>query len=241
MIRSLHCVIAAMLLLVTLPAAMAQAAECARAPATDRPKIGLVLGGGGARGAAHIGVIKLLEELHVPIDYVAGTSMGSLVGALLRDRHERDAARTDCRPRSISTRCSRTATARQDEPYLRKLDDRPRLVRSETGDRPQVSALTVGRSARPEDLFPVRAAHIGSHACRRISMTCRYRTGRSRRTSSPATRWSSTRATWPSRCDRACRCPAHSTRFRWASTCWSTAGSPTTCRSTSCGGWARTS
>ena len=44
-----------------------------------RPRIGLVLGGGGARGAAHIGVLEVLEELRVPIDCVAGTSMGGLV------------------------------------------------------------------------------------------------------------------------------------------------------------------
>jgi len=48
----------------------------------DRPKIGLVLGGGGAKGNAHIGVLKVLEELQVPIDYIAGTSMGAIVGAL---------------------------------------------------------------------------------------------------------------------------------------------------------------
>lgn len=48
----------------------------------DRPKVGLVLSGGGARGAAHIGVIKYLEEIGMPIDYIAGTSMGSIVGGL---------------------------------------------------------------------------------------------------------------------------------------------------------------
>ena len=48
----------------------------------DRPRIGLVLSGGGARGAAHIGVIRALEELQVPIDAVAGTSMGAVVGGL---------------------------------------------------------------------------------------------------------------------------------------------------------------
>jgi len=47
-----------------------------------RPKVGLVLSGGGARGVAHIGVLKVLEELRVPIDFIAGTSMGSLVGGL---------------------------------------------------------------------------------------------------------------------------------------------------------------
>jgi NTE family protein len=47
-----------------------------------RPRIGLVLSGGGARGAAHIGVLKVLEEMHVPIDAIAGTSMGAVVGGL---------------------------------------------------------------------------------------------------------------------------------------------------------------
>jgi NTE family protein len=47
-----------------------------------RPKIGLVLAGGGAKGAAHVGVLKVLEEMRIPVDYVAGTSMGSIVGGL---------------------------------------------------------------------------------------------------------------------------------------------------------------
>ncbi|MFI4937547.1 MAG: patatin-like phospholipase family protein [Candidatus Berkiellales bacterium] len=48
----------------------------------QRPKIGLVLSGGGARGAAHIGVIETLEEMNVPIDFIVGTSMGSVIGGL---------------------------------------------------------------------------------------------------------------------------------------------------------------
>src|SRR5580765_6673983 len=47
-----------------------------------RPRIGLVLSGGGARGTAHIGVLKVLEQLHVPIDAIAGTSMGAVVSGL---------------------------------------------------------------------------------------------------------------------------------------------------------------
>lgn len=47
-----------------------------------RKKVGLVLSGGGAKGAAHIGVLKVLEEAGIPIDYVAGTSMGAIVGGL---------------------------------------------------------------------------------------------------------------------------------------------------------------
>jgi NTE family protein len=49
------------------------------AGAADRPKVGLVLGGGGARGAAHIGVLEELERLRIPVDCVAGTSMGALI------------------------------------------------------------------------------------------------------------------------------------------------------------------
>ena len=56
-------------------------ASCA-ALAEDRPRIGLVLGGGGARGAAHIGVLKELERQRVPIDAIAGTSMGAIIGGL---------------------------------------------------------------------------------------------------------------------------------------------------------------
>lgn len=46
------------------------------------PKIGLALGGGGARGYAHIGAIKILEQNNIPIDFIAGTSAGALVGAM---------------------------------------------------------------------------------------------------------------------------------------------------------------
>ncbi len=53
------------------------------ATATGRPrlKVGLVLGGGGAKGAAEVGVLKAIEEAGIPIDYVVGTSIGSVVGA----------------------------------------------------------------------------------------------------------------------------------------------------------------
>ncbi len=57
---------------------------------TDRPKIGLVLGGGGARGYAHVGVLKKLEEMRIPYDYIAGTSMGSIVGGFLATGMESD-------------------------------------------------------------------------------------------------------------------------------------------------------
>ena len=71
------------LALAVLCALPAPAVEAADEPASARrPRIGLVLGGGGARGGAHVGVLKVLEELRIPVDYVAGTSMGSIVGGL---------------------------------------------------------------------------------------------------------------------------------------------------------------
>lgn len=48
----------------------------------QRPKIGLALGGGGAKGAAEIGALKVIEECGIPIDYIAGTSIGSIIGGL---------------------------------------------------------------------------------------------------------------------------------------------------------------
>lgn len=57
-------------------------AVTAAAAADERPKIGLALSGGAARGVAHVGVLRVLEELRVPVDYVAGTSMGAVVGGL---------------------------------------------------------------------------------------------------------------------------------------------------------------
>jgi NTE family protein len=54
----------------------------ASATGPDRPKTVLVLSGGGARGAAHVGVLEVLEELRVPIDLIVGTSMGAIVGGM---------------------------------------------------------------------------------------------------------------------------------------------------------------
>jgi NTE family protein len=71
--RTLFILLLGTLMPVTLPAQVNTA---------DKPKIGLVLSGGGAKGLAHIGVLKVLEEAGIHIDYIAGTSMGSIVGGL---------------------------------------------------------------------------------------------------------------------------------------------------------------
>ena len=69
------------------PPSTSQPAIAAPAPApgpaatpAKRPRVGLVLAGGGAKGGAHVGVLKVLEQMHVPVDCIAGTSMGALVG-----------------------------------------------------------------------------------------------------------------------------------------------------------------
>lgn len=71
------CICALFLLMVWLPAVANDSTAV-----NSRPKVGLVLSGGGAKGAAHIGVLRYIEEAGIPIDYIAGTSMGSIVGGL---------------------------------------------------------------------------------------------------------------------------------------------------------------
>ena len=75
-----QCRIIAALLLMGLsapPAALAQ-----QASAVKRPKIGVAFEGGGALGLGHVGVLEWMEKNHIPVDYIAGTSMGGLVGGL---------------------------------------------------------------------------------------------------------------------------------------------------------------
>jgi NTE family protein len=64
-----------------------QADAQSQSRAQRRPRVGLVLEGGGALGLAHIGVIQWLEEHHIPVSYVAGTSMGGLVGGVYATGH----------------------------------------------------------------------------------------------------------------------------------------------------------
>jgi NTE family protein len=105
--------------------------QCVAAEAA-RPKIGLVLSGGGARGAAHIGVLRILEEQHVPIDYVAGTSMGAVIGGLYAaglsvEALEQVLTEIDW------TDASNDRIAREDRSFRRKRDDDLYLVRAAPG------------------------------------------------------------------------------------------------------------
>ena len=102
--------------------------------ASDRPRIGLVLGGGGARGAAHIGVLKELERRRVPIDAIAGTSMGAIVGGLYASGHtptelERLVHDIDWGDAFID------ASPRRDLTYRRKRDDAEYPANIELGIR----------------------------------------------------------------------------------------------------------
>lgn len=69
-------------LLLGLMGSVAFTVSAQTAEEPQRPKIAVVLAGGGAKGAAHIGVLKALEEMRIPVDYITGTSMGSFVGGL---------------------------------------------------------------------------------------------------------------------------------------------------------------
>src|ERR1700723_4286678 len=96
-------------------------------PAEVRPRICLVLSGGGARGMAHIGVLKVLEELKVPIDCIAGTSMGAVVGGLYASGMS--AAQIDTTMRWVDWQeAFRDLPPRRDLAFRRKQDDRNFLV-----------------------------------------------------------------------------------------------------------------
>ena len=64
--------------------------------AHHRPKVGVVLSGGGAKGFAHIGALKVIEEAGIPIDYIAGTSMGSIIGGLYAVGYDPDMMQKLC-------------------------------------------------------------------------------------------------------------------------------------------------
>lgn len=97
-----------------------------------RPKIGLALSGGGARGAAHVGVLRVLEELRVPVDYIAGTSMGAIVGGLYASGMSLDEIEKALVEMDWDT-VMRDAQMRPDRSFRRKLDDRLYLSKLKAG------------------------------------------------------------------------------------------------------------
>lgn len=102
------------------------------APADVRPRVGLVLSGGGARGVAHVGVLQALEDLRVPVDVIAGTSMGAVVGGLYAAGVP--AARLEALVQTLDWNAAfRDRSPREDLDFRRKQDDREYLVRLPLG------------------------------------------------------------------------------------------------------------
>ncbi len=113
------------------PLAAADTAPNGTAPLT-RPRVCLVLSGGGARGIAHVGVLKALEDMHVPIDCIAGTSMGAVIGGLYASGMT--AAQIDETIRSVDWQeAFRDSPPRRELTFRRKQDDRNFLVRLPLG------------------------------------------------------------------------------------------------------------
>jgi NTE family protein len=71
----------------------------------ERPKVGLVLSGGGAKGVAHVGILKAMEEAGLTPDFITGTSMGSIVGGLVLHRLLCRRTQSDCGDCRTGTSC----------------------------------------------------------------------------------------------------------------------------------------
>lgn len=92
------------------------------AGAQNRPKVGLVLSGGGARGLAHVGLLKMIDSLQIPVDFIAGTSMGALAGGLYAIGYS--GKQIEQLVQTIDWNEMFTDTPRrQDLPFLQKVDD----------------------------------------------------------------------------------------------------------------------
>jgi NTE family protein len=124
-----------------------------------RLKIGVALGGGGARGAAHIGVLRELERLRIPIDYLAGTSMGSIVGGLYATGMSPDEMEKTVKTIDWTSLFS-DDPPRADESYRRKHDDQIYLFGLSLGVKNGRLALPVGLIAGDKLSFLLRSLTI---------------------------------------------------------------------------------
>ncbi|MGH8129551.1 MAG: patatin-like phospholipase family protein [Steroidobacteraceae bacterium] len=116
-------------LLAAFPALAATAGDAAP---PERPRIGLVLSGGGSRGLAHVGVLRVLEEQRIPIDAIAGSSMGAVIGGLYASGMT--AAEIDELMRELDWNAVfRDRPPRANLNFRRKQDDREYLVRFPLG------------------------------------------------------------------------------------------------------------
>ena len=143
--------------------ALSQAAEfTAVEPVKPRPRIGLVLGGGGAKGAAHVGVLGVLDELRIPVDCIIGTSMGALVGGTYASGMSADELETAIRAISWQEAIGRRSLRAQ-VPMRRKLTGNTYSNSLEFGVRD-------GRLIAPSGLINTQ----------NVDLTIQYLVGRSR-------------------------------------------------------------
>jgi len=130
---------------------------------TSRPRVGLALGGGGARGVAHVSVLRKLEELGVPVDCIAGTSMGSLAGGLYAaglslDELEQLVLETEWK------QLFDDSIPRRERSYRRKQDDREGLATVGLGLGPRGWRVAPGvlQGERILSLFQRRTLHVAA-------------------------------------------------------------------------------
>jgi len=132
-----HAAIAVALVLLSASPTLAEEAP------KKRPKIGIAFAGGGARGGAHVGVLKVLEELRIPVDYVAGTSIGSIVAGLYAtglspDEMEKILKETNWDDATLDD------PSRKEISYRRKEDDDLYLIKAELGFSKGKAVLPMG-------------------------------------------------------------------------------------------------
>ena len=155
----------------TILAAYCPRLEAQTAPVgtTTTPRIGLALSGGGARGVAHIGVLKVLDELRVPISCVTGTSMGAIVGATFA------AGRSPAEMEKIVLEADWNEVFRDKPPrgeiaVRRKIDDYKTLFAAEFGvkdaaRRPRACSLGIDRVVFSSMVTWPSEHHFRSRSC----------------------------------------------------------------------------
>jgi hypothetical protein len=202
------------------------AAETVAPPKTPAatPRIGLVLSGGGARGLAHVGVLKVLEELRVPVHCITGTSMGAIVGGAYAS--ESSAARLEQMVRQADWDVIfRDRPPRAEIASRRKVDDYKTLFAPEYGvkDGAPRASSPASRSRRSSAGLPSQPSGLT------ISRRFPFPTAQLPPISRPGRRSSSIAAASAVPCAQAC--PSREGWRRWRSTgaCWLTAASRTTC------------
>ena len=116
----------------TAPATPAAAPTCGPAGDLGRPRVGLVLGGGGARGFAHVAVLKELERQRIPVDCIAGTSMGALIGGLYASGMSADQIEKELRAMDW-VQMFNDRVERPERSFRRKRDDDLALIAGKPG------------------------------------------------------------------------------------------------------------